>query len=233
MLSASRAFGVPAHPRFGGGRFSPSRMRLAFRLYAKRLFLTLAAAGVVVAVFAGRILYAEDPLDRADVLYVLAGARADRWLEAAELFRGGYAPRIVLGSGGGDAAERLLAGRGVRLPTDGELARDGLLQLGVPPAAIIVPDSRNDNTAEESSAFARIAATERWRSVIVVTSKFHTRRAGYAMRRALRGTGMRVIVRASRYDTFRTGAWWTDRHSVRMVLFELPKLIAYVSGLED
>jgi uncharacterized SAM-binding protein YcdF (DUF218 family) len=205
----------------------------SFRFHSIQVFLTLAVAGTVLAAFAGRILFAEDPLERADVIYVLAGARADRWLEASDLYKEGYAPRILLSTGGTDAAEEILRARGIRLPTDGEFAREGLRQVGVPADAVILPEGRSDNTAAEATQFARFAAARSWRTAILVTSKFHTRRAGLAVRRTLRGTGIRVIVRASRYDSFRTRAWWMDRYSSRMVLFEFPKLIAYACGLGE
>jgi len=203
------------------------RFRRAFLL----LILALACAGVAAS--AGRLLYAQDALGRADVIYVLGGARADRWLEGADLYQSGYAPRILLSSGGGDTAEEILRTRGIRLTTDADLARDGLMQVGVPDAAILLPPRRSDNTAAEAALFAELAAQHGWRAVIVVTSKYHTRRAGIAMRRALKSTSTRVIVRASRYDSFRPGIWWTHRYSSRMVLFELPKLVFYVCGMAE
>ncbi|HEY3186399.1 MAG TPA: hypothetical protein VGJ70_02920, partial [Solirubrobacteraceae bacterium] len=67
-----------------------------------RLLLTMmgvglgAAAGIAV-LGAGRALVVADPLPaHADAIVVMAGSIADRVLEAADLYRAGIAPRIVV-----------------------------------------------------------------------------------------------------------------------------------------
>lgn len=182
--------------------------------------------------FAGRALYAEDPLEKADAILVLAGERVNRWLEGYELYREGWAPRIVLSGGYREHLEERLLQGGIRIPSEGEVARSALLQLGAPePAVEILPNS--DNTAEEGVLLRRLAAERRWARVIVVTSKLHTRRAGFAMRRELDGTGIRVLMRASRFDDDDPWRWWKRRRTIRTMLSEMPKLAAYVLGLAD
>jgi uncharacterized SAM-binding protein YcdF (DUF218 family) len=76
----------------------------------RRTTLTLVVlAGVVAAVWlarepllsaAGRFLIVEDPLDRSDVIVVLSGGRKDeRVRQAADLYKAGYAPRVLLSGG--------------------------------------------------------------------------------------------------------------------------------------
>ena len=181
--------------------------------------------------FAGRMLYHEDAIDKSDVLFVLAGEPARRWLEACDLQREGYAPRIILSAGYRDTAVVALERSGVHIPSEGELAQWALLKLGVPETTVIVMPGFPDNTADEGRLFRNEALEHHWRSVIVVTSRLHTRRAGFAIRRELAGTGIRVLVRASRYDDDNPNVWWTKRRTIRAVLYELPKLIAYSLGL--
>ncbi len=207
---------------------SADRSTLCRRILLVEVAIVLVLLALVP--FAGRILYHEDPIQKSDVLFVLAGEPAERWLEALDLQRDGYAPRIVLSAGFRDAAVVALEQKHVHIPTEGEVARAALLQLGLPATAVSVMPGFPDNTAEEGHLFRDEALQNHWHSVIVVTSKLHTRRAGLAIRRELSGTGIRVLVRASRYDDNNPNVWWTKRRTLRDVLYEFPKLIAYELG---
>ena len=181
--------------------------------------------------FAGRYLLIETPLERADVLFVLAGARVERWLEAVDLYREGAAPRILLSPGRVEPMEEDLRQKGIRFPSEADLVRDAMVQLGVPAAAITTLPLAVDNTAHEAAELRRMAASAGWQRVIVITSKYHTRRAAFAFGREFRGSSVRILTRATRYDPARPERWWTDRGDIRMVTSELQKLVAYRLGL--
>lgn len=94
--------------------------------------------------------------------------RADRLLRAFELFRGGRV-RNVLVSGG------------TVFPRTGDVAEADLLAAklaawGVPPERIAVERSSR-NTRESAVAASRLAAARGWRTLLVVTSAAHARRA--------------------------------------------------------
>lgn len=202
--------------------------------YAARVLQLQAVLLVVLlagAPFLGSLLVAEDQLERADAIFVLAGSRASRWLEARDLVKEGYAPVVLVSHGLREDAERLAIEQGARLPSAGDVARDGLIALGVPSAQVVVLPGRPDNTADEASELRGYALQRGWKKVIVVTSKLHTRRAGFAMRRAVAGTEIRILMRATRYDTANPGRWWQRRSTIRSVMHELPALVAYVLGL--
>jgi uncharacterized SAM-binding protein YcdF (DUF218 family) len=197
------------------------------------LFLLLLAAGGAGWLFfyGGRYLQHEDPLQKADAILVLGGARAERWLEAFDLYKDGYAPVIMLSPERLERGEVLLQARGIRFPRIVELQRDALVQLGVPATAILTPGVSVDNTAHEAALLRETAQARGWTRVIVVTSKFHTRRSGFALRRALSGTGTAILMRASRYDPADPARWWRTRGDVRFVSSEWQKLILYRLGL--
>lgn len=180
--------------------------------------------------FTGRAMYREDPLEKSDAVYVLAGERVMRWLEAADLVREGWAPEIVLSGGYRDALEQRVLDRGIEFPSEGEVAERALMQLGVPAGRIRIL-GYVDNTAAEAALLRREALARHWSRVIVVTSKLHTRRAGFAMRRALDGTDVHVVMRASRYDDDDPSHFWNRRRTMRTMLSELPKFAAYLVGL--
>ncbi len=206
-------------------------MRTFVRRAAAFAALALVLGGVWLLFEGGRFLQHEDPLERADAIFVLAGTRLERPLEAVDLYKEGWAPLIVLSPGRSELAERVARSRGVRVPTGSALTRDVMLQLGVPASAIVADEGYVDNTAGEANLLRAMVIARGWKRVIVVTSKYHVRRAGFAFRRALQGTGARAIMRASRYDPSDPANWWRYRADVRFALSEWEKLALYWLGL--
>jgi uncharacterized SAM-binding protein YcdF (DUF218 family) len=206
--------------------------RVIIRLAAIVLALILAAT-ICFFPFAGRYLVVEQPLQHADAIVVLAGTRAERWLEAVDLFRAGWAPQIVLSRGRIEDAEERLREMGIRFPQDAELVRDAMVQMKVPDTAITLLPESLDNTAQEAASARRVVVAARWTRIIVVTSKFHSRRVSYAFRREFRGLPVQVILRTTRYDTAVPERWWASRQDVRFVTSELQKLVAYRLGLGE
>jgi uncharacterized SAM-binding protein YcdF (DUF218 family) len=206
-------------------------MRAIARRILTILLLLTAIGGAWFAYYGGRYLQHEDALQKADAIFVLGGMRAERWLEAFDLYKEGYAPIIMLSPERPEPGERLLQARGIRFPATFELQRDALIQLGVPAAAIIAAPGYVDNTAQEAALFRQTALTRGWKRVIIVTSKFHTRRAGFAFRRTFAGTGIPVLVRASRHDPSDPANWWRTRPDFRFVTVEWQKLVFYWLGV--
>ena len=188
-------------------------------------------AAVWFAVYGGRYLQHEDPLQKADAIFVLAGTRIERPLEAVELYKEGFAPVIVLSPGRPEPGERLLRERGIRFPLEVELQRDALVQLGVPAAAVVATAGYVDNTAQEANLLRAMVEANHWKRVIIVTSKYHTRRSAFAFRRGLEGTGAQPLIRASRFDPSDPARWWRNRSDFRFAGSEWQKLIAYRLGL--
>jgi uncharacterized SAM-binding protein YcdF (DUF218 family) len=130
-----------------------------------------------------------------------------------------------------ESAEQRLHQMGIRFPADADLARDAMVQMNVPADAILMLPDDLDNTAQEAAATRRLATASGWSRIIVVTSKYHSRRSAYAFAREFGGTPIRVSVRASAYDPSVPNRWWSSRADFRFVTSELQKLVAYHLGL--
>lgn len=180
----------------------------------------------------GGWLVVEDPLQKADALIVLGGTTYERPLEAVDLFKEGWAPRIYLLREIIDWGERELIARGVSYPRPIDMQIDLLRRLGIEAAAVHVLDQAN-STAEEATLVHDLAVREKFSRLIVITSKQHTRRARLVLNRRLDDTGVEVIVRASRYDKSNTDQWWSERSTLRFTLFEMQRLLGYWIGIAD
>lgn len=210
----------------------PSRSRPRGLL---RFLLGFAVLVLLALVFVrlGTFFWRSDPLVHADAIHVLAGSRMDRQLEAGFLYKEGYAPLIVLTREDLDDAEQRLETLGVRVESGAEITQRYLTQLGIPASAFLIPPKLHDNTAQEAATLRELVVAHHWRTVILVTSGYHTRRSGYAFERALRGTGVRLIVRPTRFDDSQPTRWWRSRAEIRWILSEGPKFAAYLVGLGE
>jgi len=213
---------VPPPVARSGGRFR--------RILIATLLLVV-AAGVYVFLQLGFWLSPQDPLTKADAIFVLAGTVAERPLEAADLYQAGYAPRILVTRDQPEQAVAIAGTRGAHLPERYQLNLDMLLELGVPRAALVVPDRVHGNTAAEAQTLRDVALKQGWKKVIVVSSTYHLRRVALVCRRQLKGTGVQIVLHATRYDPSVPARWWTRRSDIRWIVSEVPKLLAYSIGL--
>lgn len=211
----------PRHPASGG-----SLRRIALSVCA--LILVLGAYGFVAL---GAFLAPEDAVEMVDAIVVLAGSTMERPMEAADLYRDGYSRTIVLTRQVRDGGEQALVARGISFPEDVERVRQALLELGIPRQAIVIPERAHSSTAAEAITIRELTASHGWRRIIVVSSKYHLRRARFAFRRELRETGVEVVMRGTRYDPSDPERWWRHRADLREVGPEALKLVAYVLGL--
>ena len=159
---------------------------------------------------AGDFWVVEDPLKHADVIMVIgdddfAGSRASR---AAELFHAGWAPRVV--ASGSKLRPYASAAEFI--------ARD-LENRGVPTAALLRFDHDAENTHDEALALRNLAAEENWRSILLVTSNYHTRRARYIFRKIFPARVVLAVVPAPD-PAFDPGSWWTTRAGGKIFFLE-------------
>lgn len=188
----------------------------------------LAVAWPFVAWAAARALVERASLGRADAVVVLSGSASyvERTRRAAELYREGRAPRVVLTNdnqrGGWSEARRTN-------PLFVERAREELLGAGVPEAGVEVLPQAVAGTYDEAVAARAYAERAGARSLLFVTSAYHSRRALWTLRRAFRGSGVEVGVEPVEpgAQTPTPATWWWHARGWRAVAPEYPKLVYY------
>lgn len=186
--------------------------------------LTLAAPLLLPA--AGRYLVREDPPEHADAIVVLAGSYPDRVLEAVDLYKRGLAPRIILCREPETSGFRRVDELGLSVPRPSDVNRSVAEQLGVPPQAIEVLARAGDSTYAEAQTVIDEATRRGYRAILLVTSKYHTRRAA-AIYQVLAGDQLKVMVRAASADDFQSERWWRHRMSTRRLIIEYQKLLNF------
>ena len=189
-----------------------------------RIALLVIVAWVIVAALGARLLVVRAPLESADAIIVLSGSSAyvERTRKAAQLYREGRAPLVLLTDdhmrGGWDNAQQ-------RNPFFVERARDELIKAGVPAERVQTIPGVAASTHDEALMIKEYAARERLRSVLVITSAYHSRRALRTLRRTLAGTGTTVGIDPAGNDS--EVFWWLRPQGWRNVGGEYAKLIYY------
>jgi uncharacterized SAM-binding protein YcdF (DUF218 family) len=192
-----------------------------------KCFLLLSAGWSILAWLAARALIVSAPLASADAIVVLSGSSAylERTHKAAELYREGRAPVVLLTDdhtrGGWSSAQQ-------RNPFFVERALEELMKAGVPAEKIKIVPGIASGTRVEASLLSDYSARQGLRSLLVVTSEYHSRRALRSLQQSFAGTEIAIgLDPAVAPMTPSPIFWWLQLEGWRTVGGEYVKLVYY------
>jgi uncharacterized SAM-binding protein YcdF (DUF218 family) len=204
-----------------------SKSKTRRRLILAAILIVLAALGTTVFFTIGEWLVVQEPLVHSDVIVVLSGQLPGRAVEAARLYKAGYAEQVWV-SQGLSPAEELKAMKIFYLGED-FYNEKVLLAQGVPADSIRVLERPIANTEEEVNEISENLRRSNLHHVILVTSKPHTRRVR-AIWRKLVGSDPDAIVRYATDDPYDGAHWWRRTHDALDIVRETLGLINAWAG---
>jgi uncharacterized SAM-binding protein YcdF (DUF218 family) len=163
---------------------------------------------------------------KADAVVLLSGGEPGRAWGAADLYRGKWAPYVVITQEPVFSDTRQLREMGIEINTGMDNNLRILQGLGVPPDKIIRVESVVESTFDEMTKIRGLLKNKGWKSLIVVTSNYHTRRTRLIARYVF-GPGIDVVVVGSPHGGLERDNWWKNREDQRTFLIEFEKLVAY------
>jgi uncharacterized SAM-binding protein YcdF (DUF218 family) len=171
-----------------------------------------------------RFLIVNEPIQPADIIFILNGDAHTRPFRAAELFQQGLAPQIVIPREENSPAAEL----GL-YPNGTDVSVNVLKKLGVPEQNIVIIPIEGGvtSTRDEAVALRRYAAAHGLQRVIVVTSSFHTRRARWIIARTLSGSSVTFAMAAVPEWKFDDTNWWREERGLISLTNEYIKLVYY------
>jgi uncharacterized SAM-binding protein YcdF (DUF218 family) len=199
-------------------------------LFARRLLIAAAVCVVIAGVLAlthsvwlgllGDALVADSAPTKADAALVLAGDyRGSRMRTAGELVRAGYIPRVFV-SGPMDMYGINEAELAIRFAVENGYAREWFEPLKF--AGL--------STDDEARVIGAELEKRGVRNLLIVTSDFHTARAGTIFRRNVPSRiQLRMIGAPDKY--FQPHGWWHTREGRKTWFFETTKTIADWFGI--
>lgn len=154
---------------------------------------------------------------RADAIVVISGdEQLARFREGVRLFRLGWARYIVFSGAAQDGQT-----------SNAAVMRALAIEQGVPAEAIL-EDHHGVDTWGNAVHTRRLVEEQDVKSVILVTSPYHLRRALVTFEAAYEGTGVEVWTHAAPDSQWRKLGWWQAEETRRLTRSELEKL-AYIA----
>jgi uncharacterized SAM-binding protein YcdF (DUF218 family) len=175
----------------------------------------------------GHFLVFQQEPQKADVIVVLNGRDTERALAAVDLYNAGYANLIVMARGrtqpgcnefwkrvGSDWNSKVFFQRAVEA-------------MGVPRNSFELIGNGVTSTYDEAKATKIFLYENGYQSILLVTSKWHSKRAHLTFESVLKSDKINIITEASKYDTFEPDSWWRNEPDAELVLGEYLRLLYY------
>lgn len=192
------------------------------------VFVFLLAAWITLAPFLAEWLIVEKKLERADAILVLGGSSVyqERTQKAALVYKQGIASKVLLTDDGGRAG---WLRREQRNPLFVELARQSLIAQGVPAENIEILTPKGSGTIYEAQFLREKIEETDWKSILIVTSAYHTRRSLWTFERVIADKNIEVGIVAPPpgQQTPPPFYWWLSPFGWSVVAGEYVKTFYY------
>jgi uncharacterized SAM-binding protein YcdF (DUF218 family) len=180
--------------------------------------LVVATSHYWLAAVGGYLVRAGSPAP-ADMIVVLAGDfSGNRILKAADVARQGFAPHVLVSGTSGEYGFH-----------ETDLAIPFAVHHGYPQAYFIALPNDGRSTKDEATAVLAELSKRSVHRIDIVTSDYHTRRAGNIYRAQAPGLEIHMVAAPDLY--FTAGGWWHNREGRKTCLLEWMKTVATWFGM--
>lgn len=204
------------------------RGKLIFLIIMALVIIQLIASHHYILRAIGQYLvYQQDP-QQADVIAIPTNWE-DTIIRArggADLYKRGLAKAIFVPRMEHMEGLEEIENEGIRILENRDLVIIILEGLGVPLAAINTSAQEVTDTWEEAHEVSNFIEQRGYTSVLLVTSKYHSRRAYLIFKDALKGKAT-IISIPSPYDSSDPEVWWKRSKDCKRVIMEYQKLLVY------
>ena len=197
-------------------------MKRAFRILALALvsavLLGLIFHNAVLTGMGSYLVNAGAP-EKADLALVLGGDfDGNRILTAAQLVRRGFAPRVLVSGPGRFYGKH-----------ECDLAIPFAVKAGYPESYFLHFENEARSTKEEAGAVVARLRQLGTHKILLITSNYHTRRAGRIFRAA--GPDLQFVVVAAPDRSFTADGWWHSRDGQKVAFMEWVKTVTERFGI--
>ena len=169
--------------------------------------VALIIISIIILMTMGHLLVRVDHVEKSDVIIVLSGFDG-RLEHGINLFKEGYGDYLML-SNSDDFDEETLR--------ENDISEDQ-----------VISESHADSTFKNATLTREIVLERKFKSVIVVTSEFHTSRTRYIFNKVYRDTDVKLIYSGSKNRFFNSELWWSSFRGIYVVAVEYVKWLYYL-----
>jgi uncharacterized SAM-binding protein YcdF (DUF218 family) len=204
-------------------KYLKNRKKIIIALGILFLFLVCySASGLILSAMGNFLVLDENPVQTDAVVVLNTGVEYyPRLIEAAEIYNRGNIEKVVINGNRKSDILRDLEKKGfIQCCSWYENALRILELLGVPRDAVVVISAEDAyDTVSEAQVVGEEILRLGMKSVIITTSKYHTRRADYIWSGIFRNR-LEIYSIPARQDPFNPDSWWKEGRQVRWVMAE-------------
>lgn len=176
----------------------------------------------------GDYLILEHAPQKSNLIVCLGGGNIERGIATIDAYREGLAPFIYISRPALPDGYDLLKERGLDYPEEADLLAALFSSADIPESAIIRNYTEVQFTLDEAQEVKKEVEQRRFKSLIIITSPTHSRRAWLTYKKVFEGSNIGIISLPTRYSGFNPENWWKERKYIKDVLLEYQKLIYYI-----
>jgi uncharacterized SAM-binding protein YcdF (DUF218 family) len=202
-----------------------------------KIFLVFICIFIIVLFFSyeyllkqiGHFLIYEQKPKKADVIVVLNGRDTERSLAAVDLYNKGYADLIVLARGFKQAGceefwKRVGADWNSKI-----FFQRAIEAMGIPEKSFKIIGDGVTSTFDEANVTKKYLKENGHKSILVVTSKWHSKRTYYTFKSVMKNDKeIGITIYPSKYDDFNPDSWWKNEVDAETVFRECVRYIYYI-----
>lgn len=169
----------------------------------------------------GAFLIHHDRIEPADAILVLGGGRGERILQGVELYKKNYGRTILMT---GEFFEPLFYQKTLHWALQGKALAHS---RGVPNERII--PILNSLSTRDDATLSRAECEKRgFKSLIVISEPFHTKRAYYTFKKVYKNSGIKVMLYPVQNSWYKKDTWWLSEKGLLTANEEYVKFMYYL-----
>jgi uncharacterized SAM-binding protein YcdF (DUF218 family) len=177
---------------------------------------------ILILIGLGSFLIVTDKVAPADAIVVLSGGESDRLPQAARLFKKGYGSTVIL-------TRTALVDSNPPIDPN-HFKETQAVELGIPPEQTFITNEQVNGTYDEAAAVLDMMQRHGYKSCIVVTDPYHSRRAKIIFDDVFESSGIKVMIYPVGDSWYRAFTWWLHPQGWVYTAEEYFKLLAYMLG---
>lgn len=153
-------------------------------------------------------------------------------MAAVDLYKQGLANLIIMARGGKQPGSDEFWKRVGGKFNEKTFFKKAIEAMGIPEYAFELIGDGATSTYGEAMVTSAFLKKNGYKSILLVTSKWHSRRAYLTFRSVLdKRSEVKITVVPSRYDSFSPRGWWMNKDDAELICYEYVRMIYYIVTL--